>query len=194
MSIVQLGDDKGFVAIDAAALTPAAKAELDELTQNGEKLVASVHTHPYHTTYIPAFHAAYPAGPNRTYMGCPRHLKVITEDSGGAAIKWSGDLNESVVRDTFMPDIEMRVPAGAEFVDPQPANTNHFSCVFVFHPASKTVHIDDTVAYSPKPPLLLRAFGIKPSTMMFHNSISAAGLYPTASQKHYLLSAGILRW
>lgn len=180
MSIAQLGDGKGFVAIDAAALTPAAKAELDELTEDGKKLVASMHTHPYHTVAIPAFHAAYPAGPKRRYLGCPRHLKKITKDSTGAAIKWSGDLNDSVVRDTFMPYIEMRVPLGSEFVNPLPANSNHFSNVFVFHAASKTVHVDDTVCYMPKPALLMRALGIKPSKMAFHNSISSVGLYTTA--------------
>mmetsp|Transcript_39296 Transcript_39296/g.118196 ORF Transcript_39296/g.118196 Transcript_39296/m.118196 type:complete len:319 (-) Transcript_39296:225-1181(-) len=180
MSIAQLDGGKGFVAVDAAKLTPAAKVELDELTQGGEKLVACMHTHPYHTLAIPAFHTAYPASPTRRYLGCPRHLKVVTKDTSGAAIEWSGDLNDSCVRDTFMPEIEMRVPAGSEFIDPQPPTSNHFSNVFVFHRASKTVVQDDTIVYVRKPQLLMRVFGFGPYSMHFHTSISGPGLYPTA--------------
>ena len=76
------------MAIDASVLTPAAKKELDELTENGSKLVASLHTHPFHTLAIPAFHAAYPATADRKYYGCPRHLRSITKDTGGADIAW----------------------------------------------------------------------------------------------------------
>ena len=180
MSVAQLGGGRGFVAIDAAELTPDAKAELDELTGGGEKLVASVHTHPYHTLAIPAFHAAYPASPTRRYLGCPRHLGVVTKDTSGAAIEWSGDLNDCCVRDTFKPEIEMRLPAGSEFVDPQPPTSNHFSNVFVFHRASKTVVQDDTVVYIREPQLLMRVFGFGPYSMHFHASITGPGLYPTA--------------
>ena len=37
----------------------------------------------------------------------------------------------------------MRIPEGADFISP--AEDNHFSCVFVYHQASSTVHCDDTI-------------------------------------------------
>eukprot|EP00038_Savillea_parva_P006057 m.161393 g.161393 ORF g.161393 m.161393 type:complete len:293 (-) comp12071_c0_seq1:140-1018(-) len=177
MSVARLSNDK-YVAIDAVELPPAAKAELDELTSNGDKLVACIQTHPFHTLAIPSFHAAYPANDARKYIGCPRHLRKVTEDTTGAKIEWSGDLNEASVRAMFEPDLEMRIPAGGEFVDPRPAKTNHFSSVFVFHPTSKTVHVDDTVSYMEKPGFLVRRL-VSPHSMNFHPAMMKEGLYPT---------------
>lgn len=132
MSVVRLSSGE-FVSIDAATLTPEALAELNALTAGGTKLIACLHTHPFHTLAIPALHAEFPATETRRYFGCPRHLKVITEDSAGNTIAWSGDLNDPCVRQSFQPELEMRIPAGSEFVDPQPPTSNHFSNVFVFH-------------------------------------------------------------
>lgn len=168
-----------YVAIDAAELTKDAKAELDELTANGDKLVASLHTHPFHTMAIPAFHAAYPATEKRRYIGCPRHLRKITKDAAGAEIKWSASFEDPAVLDSFSPDLEMRIPEGAEFVDPQPPSKNHFSNVFVFHPMSKTLTQDDTVLYFRDSSFVLKAVGKKQNTMEFHNTLTSVGLYKT---------------
>mmetsp|Transcript_1561 Transcript_1561/g.2793 ORF Transcript_1561/g.2793 Transcript_1561/m.2793 type:complete len:319 (-) Transcript_1561:317-1273(-) len=178
MSVARLSNGD-FVSIDAVTLSSKAKSELDQLTQNGEKLVGCLHTHPFHTMAIPAFHAAYPGTDHRKYYGCPRHLKKIREDSSGAPITWAGDLNTCAARDRFLPDLEMRIPAGSEFVNPKPPNANHFSNVFVFHPASKVVVQDDTVTYIRKPLIVMRVLGLGPYSMHFHSSIKGPGLKPT---------------
>lgn len=49
---------------------------------------------------------------------------------------------------------------GAEFVAPLPEKTNHFSCVFVFHAKSGTIHINDTIMVGFKPGVLLKLGGI----------------------------------
>ena len=67
---------------------------------------------------------------------------------------------------------------GAEFVDPQPETTNHFVSVFVYHPESRTLHVDDTIMYAEKPGFLLKLFGYKDGALAFHPSIKNAGLYP----------------
>lgn len=69
---------------------------------------------------------------------------------------------------------------GAEFINPQPESSNHFISVFVYHPASRTLHVDDTIMYAEKPGFLLRLFGFKGGAMAFHPSIKSAGLHPTA--------------
>ena len=104
---------------------------------------------------------------------------MITEDATGAQISWSGDLNDPCTRKVFEPDIEMRIPAGSEFVDPQPPTSNHFSNVFVFHPASKTVVQDDTVLYIRDAQLLMKIFGYRSYSMHFHPSMKGPGLHPT---------------
>lgn len=61
-----------------------------------------------------------------------------------------------------------------------PESTNHFVSVFVFHRPSRTLHVDDTIAYSDHPGFLMRLMGFKHGTMAFHPSIKGPGLYPTA--------------
>src|SRR5207244_2779860 len=68
--------------------------------------------------------------------------------------------------------------SGAEFVNPQPESTNHFSCVFVYHKMSGTIHVDDTIMYSSNPGFLLRIVGFKEGSMMFHPTIRGPGLLP----------------
>lgn len=141
--------------------------------------MASIHTHPFHTRAIPAFHAAYPVARHRKFYGCPRHINLISEDTNGSTIAWEGDLNKCSVRSLFAPDIEMRIPAGSEFVDPKPAHRNHFCGVFLYHRLSKTVVQDDTVLYVRQPGLLLQMFGFSEFTMHFNPSIRGPGLHPT---------------
>lgn len=69
---------------------------------------------------------------------------------------------------------------GTEFVNPQPESVNHFSSVFVYHRASATLHVDDTIIYADKPSFLLKLFGFKDGTMAFHPSIKNDGLHPTS--------------
>jgi hypothetical protein len=90
-------------------------------------------------------------------------------------------LNDCKTRKVFEPDLEMRIPAGAEFVNPMPAGSNHFSSVLVFHKLSKTVHCDDTLMYFDKPGKASRWIaGFKENSMHFHPSMERSALYRTA--------------
>jgi len=174
MSIIQLSSGK-FVVVDTIPLTDEIKGEIDQLTENGTQIEAVLATHPFHTLAFPAFHAAYP---NAAYYGCPRHLKKQPE------LGWVGNLNDCSTRNKWSPEIEMRIPEGSEFVAPEPETHNHFNCVFVFHPASRTVHVDDTIMIGSNPGILLKLAGFKHGTMSFHPSIKNVGLYPTAESPY----------
>jgi len=169
MSIIRLSSGK-FLVIDTIPLTDQVKAEIDQLTDSGKNIEAVVGVHPFHTIYFPAFHKAYP---NVPFYGCPRHLRKLTD------VKWEGDLNDCKVRSKWEPDVFMRVPAGAEFVSPQPEASNHFCSVLVFHPASRTLHVDDTIIYTSNPGFLLRLGGFKANGMCFHNALKTTALHPT---------------
>jgi len=168
MSIIRLSNGN-FLVIDAVPLTDNIKKEIDELTENGSKIEAVLATHPFHTVGIPSFYANYPKA---SYYGCPRHLRKLT------MVQWAGDLNECKIRSLWEPDVELRIPAGSEFVAPVPESTNHFSCVWVFHKASRTIHIDDTVFYAQDPGFLLSLGGFKKGSMSFHPSMTSSGLLP----------------
>ncbi|CAM2699015.1 unnamed protein product [Rotaria socialis] len=170
MSIVKL-QNGNFLVIDTVEMNDRLRQEIDHLTNNGEKIEAVIGTHPFHTLSFPAFYQTYPKA---NYYGTPRHLRRITE------IPWKGSLDDSNVRKKWEPDVEMRIPAGAEFINPQPESTNHFISVFVYHPASRTLHVDDTIMYAEKPGFLLKLFGYKDGAVAFHPSIKSSGLYPTS--------------
>ncbi|CAF0932331.1 unnamed protein product [Didymodactylos carnosus] len=170
MSIIQLRNGN-FLIVDTVEFTDRLRAEINHLTENGQRIEAVIGTHPFHTLSFPAFYEAYP---HVAYYGTPRHLRRLTQ------IPWVGNLDDCDVRKKWEPDVVMRIPAGAEFVNPQPESSNHFICVFVFHPASHTLHVDDTLMYVEKPGFLLKLFGYKHGAFAFHPTIKGPGLHPTA--------------
>jgi hypothetical protein len=149
-----------FVIIDTCDLPPDALSELNLLTHDGELIDAVIATHPYHTLAFRAFYAAFPKCP---YYGTPRHLDTIPE------IPWQGEIMSN--KDLFSPDLDFRIPAGAEYVLPLPARSNHLSNVFVLHKQSKTIHNDDCVLCIEHPPVLMRLMGYKNGDMHFHPSL-----------------------
>jgi len=167
MSMIRLSSGK-FLVLDTIPLTEQVKQSIDELTDNGTKIEAILGTHPFHTLSFPAFFKAYPNAP---FYGSPRHLKKLPD------IKWEGNLNDCKVRTKWEPEVQMRIPEGSEFVAPE--DGNHFSCVFVFHPSSRTLHVDDTIMYSINPGFLMRLGGFKHGDMCFHPSLKKS-FYPTA--------------
>jgi hypothetical protein len=170
----------GYICIDCVSLSPEQKAELDQLTCNGEKIVAVLNTHPFHTMAIKGFHAQYPSSDKRRWFGCPRHLKMFQDDADGTPISWAGDLNTCEARTAFEPELSMRVPAGCEFVDPKPSMTNHFATVFVLHRASRTLHVDDCLQFFDDPSFLMRMAGKKVDSLHFHFSLPIALCTPCA--------------
>ena len=192
MSVLRTGI-ASFIVVDCVELNATAKEELDALTQGGDSIVAVLNTHPYHTLYVDRFHTMYPSIPTRRWYGTPRHILKFVVDSVGNPITWFGSLNDACVRRTFEPDIFMQIPAGAEFVNPQPANRNHFSNVVIFHSPSKTLHTDDLMMYYERPGLL-RAIGVRSCTLMFHFSLMNCGLHrtPEAPREFYAWATAIL--
>ena len=168
MSVIRLSTGR-FLVIDAVPLDDDLKREFDELTNGGELVDAVLATHPFHSLALPGFHQAYP---RLRFIGCPRHLRNLPE------IPWAGEIREHLT--DWAPEVQMRIPAGAEFVAPLPELSNHFACVFVCHQPSRMVHVDDTVnLYTKDVGLLLRLVGVKQGEFGFHPSIKGPGLFST---------------
>jgi hypothetical protein len=169
MSLIKLNSGR-FLVIDTVQLTEGLRSEIDKLTENGSKIEAVIGVHPFHTLAFPSFHQAYPKAP---YYGTPRHLRKLTE------IPWAGSLDDCNIRKKWEPEVEMRIPAGAEFVNPLPESSNHFNSVFVYHKPSRTLHVDDTIMYGENPGFFVKLVGLKKGTFAFHPSMKNNGLYPT---------------
>jgi hypothetical protein len=156
MSLIKLNNGN-FLVVDTIALDDISKTELDELTSNGTLIEAVVATHPFHTTFFPAFFALYP---QPKYYGTPRHL---LKTSG---VNWAGSLADEGLRKTWESSgVFMQIPDGSEFVNP--AEDNHFSSVVVFHQSSKTIHVDDTIMYFDNPGCILCCLGKRQGCMEF---------------------------
>jgi hypothetical protein len=168
MSLIRLSHG-GFLVIDTVPLDKTLKAELDALTDNGNRIEAVLATHPFHSLAFPGFHDAYP---NPQYIGTPRHLRFNQQK-----INWIADISSPQILNRWAPDVQMRIPAGSEFKLPKPEKVNHFSTVWVFHKPSKTIHVDDTVNYFYQPDALMKMAGKKHDLMEFHMCMSGPGLY-----------------
>jgi len=158
MSIIQVSSGR-FVIFDTIEPDSQIQQEISTITANGTQIEAIVATHPFHTTYFPAFYAMYP---NVKFFGTPRHLRTQPQ------IPWAGSVWDCDVRRQWLPDIRMRIPQGGEFVAPQPELINHFSGMHVFHPKSGVMHVDDTLSYA-----------ADLDSLVFHPSIAGPGLYHT---------------
>jgi len=157
MSLIQL-QNGNFLIVDTVLLDADLLNDINIMTKNGSLIEAVIATHPFHTTYFPAFYEQFPKPP---YYGTPRHLRIEPQ------IPWAGSLYDCANRQRWLPEVHMRIPRGAEFVNPQPESTNHFSGIHLFHVPSKAIHVDDTVMID------------EPLTgdMLFHPTLVDGGLY-----------------
>ena len=96
MSLLRLHSTGRYIVIDTCSLTPAAKAELDFLTDGGKLIDAVVASHPYHTMFFVPFHKMYPT---LKYYGTPRHIRTIP------TIQWTGDVSTEAVQTLWSPEV-----------------------------------------------------------------------------------------
>lgn len=159
-SLVRLGSGK-FVFLDAYSLSPAARREVDELTDSGAQLEAILNLHPFHTLHVRRMHEMYPQA---TLYGTARHLEKFPD------LPWADIRTEDpALHKLYTADFDFSVPSGVDFIS---SNENlHFSSVLALHRASKTIHSDDTLMYV-RLPLLM-------SWMSMNNSVS---FHPTLAK------------
>lgn len=149
-----------FLLLDALALDEATRAWLDAQTEGGKLLDAVLHLHPFHTLFVRKMHEAFP---NAALYGTARHARLAPD------LPWNAlRTDQPELHALFAEDLVFTVPRGVELI---PANERlHFSSVVAFHPASRTLHVDDTLNYV-KLPRVLHLF-----------ARDSLGLHPTLVQ------------
>lgn len=159
-SLVQLKSGK-FVFLDSYTLDGPVLKKVNQLTNDGKDVVAVLNLHPFHTLHVPWMHEHFP---DAKHYGTARHLSKFPE------LKWqSGRTEETKTQAKFAKDFEFSVPRGVEFISDD--ENVHFSSVLAFHPASRTIHVDDTLMYI-RLPLLLRVLGL-PNALSFHPTLAS---------------------
>ncbi len=81
---------------------------------------------------------AHEAYPKAKLYGTARHKTMFGD------LPWEASSTEDAeTAKLFAGDLELSVPRGVDFISADP--NVHFSSVLAFHPASKTLHVDDTL-------------------------------------------------
>lgn len=155
-SLVKLASGR-FIFLDSYELTGDVRAEVMALTNNGQDVEAVLNVHPFHTVHCAQMAKDFPEA---IFYGSSRHHEQVPN------VKWSKDLVESEVVTTRYTELEFSLPKGIYYISP---NENvHASSLLIYHPASKSLYIDDT-------------FEIPPSKL-FHAVQPSLGLHPTTKQ------------
>lgn len=158
-SLVKLSNGK-YAFLDSYTLGGSVLKKVNELTRDGKDVAAVLNLHPFHTVHVKWMHEQFP---NAAHYGTARHLERFPE------LKWQASRTEDAKTHTkFAEDLEFSVPRGVDFISDD--ENVHFSSVLVFHPSSKTIHVDDTLMYI-RLPMLMRFFGL-PDSLSFHPTLA----------------------
>ena len=149
----------GFVMLDACELDDETARWVWDTTQGGQALEAILHLHPFHTLHVRSMHARFPHA--RLY-GTARHARRAPE------LAWDDEhTDDDALHARFADTLEFSVPRGVELI---PDNENlHFASVLAFHPASRTLHVDDTLNYVRLPKAL---HAIRKDVLRFHPTLA----------------------
>ena len=138
-SLVRL-QNGNFVFLDSYTLPDSVRAEADRLTGGGEKLVAILNLHPFHTLHCEWMHRAYP---DAALYGTARHIAKFPD------LPWQdARCEDAALAERFAEDFDFSVPQGVPLVCDD--ESVHFSSVLAYHRASGTMHVDDTFTYLEK--------------------------------------------
>lgn len=136
-SLVQLNSGR-FVFLDSYALSGESKAQVMALTDEGQQVEAVLNLHPFHTTHCKQMAQDFPKA---TFYGSSRHHTQVPE------IDWSEDLVESEAVAQRYPELEFSLPQGIYYISPN--EMIHAGSLLAFHPASASLHVDDTFVTPP---------------------------------------------
>ena len=105
---------------------------------------------------VPDVRGMHERFPNAKHYGTARHLARYPK------LRWQALRTEDAeLHQMFSEDFDFSIPRGVDFIS---SNENiHFSSVLVYHRASKTIHVDDTLNYT-KLPKAARLVGQTDST------------------------------
>jgi len=153
-SLVRLHSGK-YVLLDAYTLDDKLLGEVQALTNGGRDIEALINLHPFHTVHVKRAHAQFPEA---KLYGTERHV------AKAADLPWQPERTDSAAfAALYADDFEFWIPDGVDFIS---ADENvHFSSVLALHPATRTLHVDDTLMFT-KIPLL--------SGVRFHPTLAKA--------------------
>ncbi|KAA0929390.1 hypothetical protein FQ082_01300 [Psychrobacter sp. ANT_H56B] len=167
-SLVKLASGR-FVFLDSYTLTDDVQAQVMALTNNGQDVEAVLNLHPFHTVHCAQMAKDFPQA---TFYGSSRHHKKVPE------VQWADDLVESDVVAERYPELKFSLSQGVHYIAPN--EMIHAGSLLAFHPASKSLHVDDT--FMSPPTKLLEA--VLPELLLHPTTKKALKNEPNAGKEY----------
>lgn len=167
-SLIQLASGR-FIFLDSYALTGDVRARVMELTDNGDKVEAVLNLQPFHTVHCAQMAEDFPQA---TFYGSSRHHKKVPE------VQWAEDLVESDAVAERYPELKFSMTQGIEYISSN--EMVHAGSLLAYHPASKSLHVDDTFI---SPPMKLLE-GVLPELILHPTTKQALKNEPNAGKEY----------
>lgn len=167
-SLIQLESGR-FVFLDSYALTGEVRDKVMALTDNGKKVEAVLNVHPFHTIHCEVMAKDFPQA---TFYGSSRHHKKIP------TVQWADDLVESEAVAQRYPELKFSMSKGIYYISPN--EMIHAGSLLAYHPASKSLHVDDT--FMSPPMKLLKA--VLPELILHPTTKKALNDEPDAGKQY----------
>ncbi len=136
-SLVQLQSGK-FIFLDSYELTGNVRNQVMALTNDGQDVEAVLNLHPFHTLHCAQMAKDFPQA---IFYGSSRHPEQVPE------VSWADDLVESDAVAKRYPELEFSIPKGIYYIAPN--EKIHAGSLLAYHPASRSLHVDDTFMSPP---------------------------------------------
>ena len=136
-ALVRLQSGK-FILLDSYTLTGEVREQVMALTNDGQDIEAVLNVHPFHTVHCARVAKDFP---HATFYGSARHHKQVPK------VDWSEDYVENKAVAERYPELEFSVPKGIYYIAPD--DSIHSGSLLVFHSASKSLYVDDTLQTPP---------------------------------------------
>lgn len=160
VSLVRLRSG-GFVFLDSYTLDEDTRRWVMDLTDQGARVEAIINLHPFHTVHCTRMHQDFPAA---KLYGSRRHVARAPD------LPWQAlHSDDAALHALFADDLQFSVPRGVDFISRD--EKVHFSSVLAYHPASRSLHSDDTLMYLKVTGPL---GGLIPERVGFHPTLSKA--------------------
>ncbi len=167
-SLIQLASGR-FIFLDSYALTDEVRDKVMALTDNGQKVEAVLNLHPFHTIHCEQMAKDFPTA---TFYGSSRHHKKVPN------VQWSEDLVESEAVTQRYPELEFSIVQGIDYISSN--EMVHAGSLLTYHPASQSIHVDDT--FISPPTKLLEA--ILPEVILHPTTKKALKDKPNAGEQY----------
>ncbi|WP_374300586.1 hypothetical protein [Paracoccus sp. (in: a-proteobacteria)] len=159
-SLVRLSSGR-FVFLDSYAFGEQVADQVMALTDGGRAVEAVLNLHPFHTLHCKTMHEMFPQA---QLFGSDRHHRKWPD------LPWQPEAVESPKVASRFSDLRFSLPDGIDYICQN--ERVHAGSLLAFHPASGTLHVDDTLNVLPIPALLRRL--LRMPRLGFHPTLGQA--------------------